>query len=351
MRTIRLLHLIKTFDIGGVERSTITYSNQLITFVGTIAIFAQKGKLDHSNIIHKNVSMFYSFGNISNPFTTFFNLLKIIRVIVTKKINVVNYHQRIYIPFIAIIKILFPGLKIIYTHHNVFNDVLNKLIIADLKIAISKSTKEDLQKFLISNIIVLKHGLEIISHKNKNDRKFKNIGYVGRFTKVKGIFVLLEAFRDLSSINKNINLILVGEGKEQKGIIKYITQNHLETRVFIKEPTFLLSKIYEDLDCVVLPSEKHEGFGLVLAEAMSFGIPVIASDLETFKEIVMHETTGLIFKVGDVDSLKEQLMRIIDDKFIREKIIDNSIKLIETNYDIRNHIKEYLVTVNTLINF
>ena len=65
MSPIRLLQMMKKFDIGGVERSTINLSNKLADHLEYIAIFAGKGKLDHSNIITGKVNIFFSYENIA----------------------------------------------------------------------------------------------------------------------------------------------------------------------------------------------------------------------------------------------------------------------------------------------
>jgi L-malate glycosyltransferase len=350
VKPIRLLHLMKTFDIGGVERSTINYSNKLITLVNYIAIFAKKGKLNHSNIVDKKIAMFFSHGNISNTFTALFNLVEIAKIIAKNKINIVHYHQRIYIPYVVVLKVLFPRLKIIYTHHSVFNDNLNRFITADLIIAVSNATKKDLEKFSKSNAILINHGFGILQRQKGNSKRFKNIGYVGRFHKVKGIFCLLKAFKILRDKYSDINLILIGEGEEKKKIIHFIKINSLEERINIKESIISLSDIYDDLDCVVLPSERHEGFGLVLVEAMSFGIPVISSDLESLTEIVINNNTGLVFERGNVNSLKEQLERIIEDEPLRGCLIENSLKFVKDNYDIEASLKKYFERAERIIN-
>jgi len=348
MKTIRLLHLMKSFDIGGVERSTITYSNQLTTLIESVAIFAKEGRLNHSNIVNKNVSMFYTIGKISNPFTSLFNLIKIIAIIFKTNINVIHYHHRIYVPFIRIIKLLFPSVKIIYTHHSVFHDDKNKLIFADLKIAISESTRNDLAKYLKSNIKLIPHGIELIPNKII-DHEINTIGYVGRFHESKGIFTLLKAFKSLVTQKNGIKLVLYGEGDQFEKILNFIHTNNLQKEITICPPTIDLQCIYKNIDLLIVPSINLEGFGLVIIEAMSFSIPVIASDLESFKEVIIHEATGLIFENNNIESLKENIVRIIDDQNLRKKITSKAIGLIRTNFDANNYIKHYLDEVKRLL--
>lgn len=342
MNNIRLLHLMKTFDVGGVERSTITYSNKLISLVESVSIFAKRGRFNHSNIINRNVRMFFSFSSISNPIASLLNLARIVSIILKYEINIIHYHQRIYIPYIIFIKLFFPKIKLVYTHHSVFNDKLNRLLIADLFIAISNATKLELESFSKSNIILLKHGIEIEHALFENNSKIKNIGFVGRFDKTKGILVLLEAFNELNKNYSGINLLLIGEGKNKPLLINFINHNSLEKRVIIKEPLTCLNDIYRELDCLVLPSIEHEGFGLVLVEAMNFGIPVISSDLESLKEIVIHDKTGLLFEKENFNSLKSQLIRIIEDEKLKKILVENSKKNLKEYYDLKLWAVKYL---------
>jgi glycosyltransferase involved in cell wall biosynthesis len=72
-----------------------------------------------------------------------------------------------------------------------------------------------------------------------------------------------------------------------------------------------MESILAAASAVVVPSLAGEVFGLVVAENMSRGLPVIASNLGAFKEVLSG--TGLTFRVGDPEDLAHQLAKVLDD--------------------------------------
>ena len=328
MNSTRLLHLIKTFDIGGVERSTINSSNQLVNRIDFVGIFAHKGIFNHSNIVKSKVSQFYSIGKLSNPLFFVINLIMMFRIIICNKINIINYHQRVLIPYILLIRLFFPTIKIVYSHHNIFNDSLNNFLKADIYLAFSIALKHDLEKVSKSPIVLLNHKIDIIENRSSINETINVIGYVGRFEKLKGIYLLLDAFINISNEFSNLNLVIIGDGKEKSAIKKYIAQCNIVNKVIVKDPEIDLAEIYKGIDCLVVPSGKKEGFGLVIIEAMGNKIPVVASDLEPFKEIIKNNITGLLFERGKVESLIIQLNRVITDNKLRTDIIRNGFEYV-----------------------
>jgi glycosyltransferase involved in cell wall biosynthesis len=68
--------------------------------------------------------------------------------------------------------------------------------------------------------------------------------------------------------------------------------------------------LYGAMDIFVMPS-RFEGFGLVAAEAMAAGLPVVASDIEGLREVVEHEETGYLCPAGDSRHLAGRLLELL----------------------------------------
>lgn len=128
---------------------------------------------------------------------------------------------------------------------------------------------------------------------------------VGRFSRLhKGFDLLIEAFNLFAQKNTDWKLDIVGEGEEEMLYRKLIRQYHLENRIAIHPFTNDVQAYYSEAQVYVL-SSRWEGFGLVLVEAMSHGLPVVSSDLPTSKEIMGN--FGLYFKNGDIQELALRL--------------------------------------------
>jgi len=335
---IRLLHLTKNLDMGGVEKSTILYSNYLTAKLNFVGIFASNGFYDDTNIISQKVKRFIPPYKINSKIYFIRNILFLFKVIKNKKITHIHYHHRIFIPFIYLIKLKYPNIKILYTHHSCFYDLINNFIYADKIIAINEATKKYLPKHLRKNCIIIPHGVRIKPTFNNISNTLNNIGYVGRFVEHKGLFNLLNSFKELTDKKPQAKLILVGNGLLKNEIIKVINRLDIKEHIIFRKSLVSEDEIYSDIDILVLPSEKLEGFGLVLIEAMSRGIPVVVSKMESFKDLVIDEFNGLVFK----DNLKDKLLNLLNNKNLYNKLSLNAFETVSRKYHIERSIKEYL---------
>jgi glycosyltransferase involved in cell wall biosynthesis len=129
---------------------------------------------------------------------------------------------------------------------------------------------------------------------------------VGRFAKLhKGYDLLIEAFRIFAQDNQEWTLDIVGEGVEEPDYRRLISKHHLENRIHIHPFTNHIQQYYADAQVYIL-SSRWEGMPLVLMEAMSHGLPVIASDLPVCQEIMGDE--GMYFSVGDVNGMARRMV-------------------------------------------
>lgn len=117
--------------------------------------------------------------------------------------------------------------------------------------------------------------------------------FVGRLSNEKGILTLLQAWKALSS---PIPLKIAGDGPLRGEVMKFIESNHLKHVEYLGKAQYdqILSLIKNALFLVV-PSECYETFGLVVIEAYSRGVPVIASNIGVMAEMVSDNKTGLLF--------------------------------------------------------
>ncbi len=152
------------------------------------------------------------------------------------------------------------------------------------------------------------------------------IGFIGRIVAEKGVIELLKAFCEVHAIKPNTKLILCGgvlsserdhkaANKVQEIISECIIKNGVIQTGFRNDIRLLLSI----MDIVVLPSYR-EGFGTVLAEASSMGIPVISTATRGGKEAVIHGVNGFLVPIGDYRGLRNAILRLIDDPMIRKKM-------------------------------
>jgi glycogen synthase len=139
------------------------------------------------------------------------------------------------------------------------------------------------------------------------------IGYHGRLVTTKGLPVLLEAARILRTENRVFELLVIGDGPERIALEDLAKKKQLfpfvrfAGQIAAGDTDTELAKA----SILVVPSLGGEVFGLVLAENMSRGLPVIASNIGCFTEVLGD--CGLTFGVGDAKELALQITRLLDD--------------------------------------
>lgn len=116
---------------------------------------------------------------------------------------------------------------------------------------------------------------ELIKNFNLNEN-IKIIGHIGSFREVKNHNRLIEIFFDLTKIQDNVVLILVGEGELRGGIQDKVLRLGIQNKVYFLGSREDIPELLKSFDLFILPSY-YEGLGLVLVEAQTAGVPSIVS--------------------------------------------------------------------------
>jgi glycosyltransferase involved in cell wall biosynthesis len=145
-------------------------------------------------------------------------------------------------------------------------------------------------------------------------RKEKNpavrILFSGQFIERKGIDVLIDAFARIAHGAPNLELLLLGTNQAPDSLRRLIPAN-ISDRIHLlgfKQPAELPS-IFAAADIFVLPS-RHDGWGVVVNEALGAGLPIIISDRVGARDLVEDGRNGLITRAGDVDELADALLQL-----------------------------------------
>ena len=158
----------------------------------------------------------------------------------------------------------------------------------------------------------------------------KMILYVGQFIERKGIDILLKS---ISNWDEKYTLVLVGGKKENEYLQKfsqYISDNISIVEFKLKDE---LSDYYKAADLFVLPT-RYDIWGLVINEAMAYGIPVITTDkCVSGLELIENELNGYITETENTNQLASKINRILSDDELRLNMAVNNLSKIR-NYTI-----------------
>ena len=171
--------------------------------------------------------------------------------------------------------------------------------------------------------------------------------YCGRLSPEKGTMELIEAYQMVSHPKKS--LVIVGDGQLRERMSAFAEYHRIDSIHFMGfKRRNEIGELYALSDFLVLPSRK-ETWGIVINEALCFGLPVIVSDqVGAGVDLVTSEENGHIFPAGDVTALADQIFRMIDlPSEERRKMGDESRKKIKRwiNRDLANLMGEYLDTI------
>ncbi len=142
--------------------------------------------------------------------------------------------------------------------------------------------------------------------------------YVGRLCDEKGVLILLKALHLLvqEQDRQRIHLNIFGDGDPAyiSELQTFIGEKQLTPFVTFhgKVPQTVLIENYDRSDIMLTPSLWKEPFGLVVAEAMARGLPVIASNIGGPAEIITHERDGLLTEPGDEQALALAITRLVE---------------------------------------
>ncbi len=171
----------------------------------------------------------------------------------------------------------------------------------------------------------------------KTDSNQSVIGFVGRFSKEKGIDILLEAYKNLSAA-ENVLLVLVGDGEEKDFVRKYISSNKLNVKIF--SPTSNVYELMQQFDILVLPS-RVDPFPLVMLEAGLLKKPFIGSNVDGIAEFITNEETGLLINPENPEELEAGIIRILSDTQLKNNLAINLNKKVLAGFTVEHLIVEY----------
>lgn len=162
-----------------------------------------------------------------------------------------------------------------------------------------------------------------------SDLKSKNVLAVGRLAGQKGFDLLIRSWAMIEKKHPEWKLRIVGSGRWERKLFKLISKLNISDRVDMIPATPKITEEYQNSSIYAL-SSRYEGFGLVLVEAMQFGLPVVSFDCPHGpKEIVSHGETGLLVPNGDIKAFAGALSEMISKPNMREEMSKEALVQVE----------------------
>jgi glycosyltransferase involved in cell wall biosynthesis len=160
--------------------------------------------------------------------------------------------------------------------------------------------------------------------------------FIGRLARQKNIPGLFRIFKEIlqETSNKNIKLLLVGEGTLEKELqalaLKLNISNNIIFHKFIPRAKV---PYYFGLSNIFVLFSNYEGFARVLMEAGYFGLPVVTTDVSGAQDVISSGHSGFISPVGDQKAFKENLLKLLREQGLLAKFSENVASYTRNNFD------------------
>ncbi|MCH8012126.1 MAG: glycosyltransferase [Candidatus Marinimicrobia bacterium] len=238
------------------------------------------------------------------------------------------------------VKLLFPKVKLVVTRRVNFPISTNWLNLykyrkADTIICISSAIRRTLRHAGLppQNLPVVYSGVDpsrfMDIHRNDLSRHYNIapyqfvVGTIASFRVEKDYGTFVRAAEIVLAQRSDVTFIGLGDGPERRQMIKHARKMNLEGKIhfpgFQKELGPFLSRF--DL---YVASSRHEGLGTSILDAMSLGIPVVASNTGGIPEIVNPGESGMLFPPGNAEQLAKAILYLMGDDQLRQEIGKNA---------------------------
>lgn len=166
-----------------------------------------------------------------------------------------------------------------------------------------------------------------------------HIGIVARLVDRKGHKDLFRAAKQLSS-RYDLVVHIIGDGPARQSLEALAYKLSLADRIVFWGDRDDVPERLRGLHLFVLPSY-YEGFPLTILEAMSAGVPVVASNVNGIPEVISHGHNGLLVRPGDPLSLSKAMAELIESAQRRNKLIVQARRTIEQRFSVRKMVDSY----------
>src|SRR5215468_3199068 len=194
------------------------------------------------------------------------------------------------------------------------------------RIAVSEAARTTLVRHLGGDAVLIPNGVTVSRFEKAEPLpgwpgQGGAIGFLGRMDEPrKGLALLLRAFEQIGEERPGLRLLVAGPGDADE-ITARIPGPVRDRVVLLGQVSDAVKvQVYHSVDVFCAPNTGGESFGIVLAEAMAAGAPIVASDLDAFRRVLRGGRAGELFTTADPAALAAAAGRLLDDPPLRARL-------------------------------
>ena len=182
----------------------------------------------------------------------------------------------------------------------------------------------------------------------KIPKRKKVIGAIGRLWAQKGYRDLIWASEILRAAYEDVILVIVGDGPDREQLMHYRDKIHAFEAVRFVGHRSDAGELLTAFDALWNGS-LYEGQSNTILEAMSLGIPVVASNIGGNRSVVVDDETGFLFKPGDIEGVVRKTIKLLKDEELYGRLSRNSLQRIEQEFSLEAMVAKHSETYHELI--
>jgi len=159
------------------------------------------------------------------------------------------------------------------------------------------------------------------------------VGIIARLADIKGHAYLIRAMKSVLERIPDAQLLIVGDGKEQKNLVSLVSRLNMQKNVSMIASCVDTDAVFSAMDIFVLPS-LEEGLGLSLMEAGAKGLAVIGTDIGGIRSVVKDGFNGFLVRPKDAVDLANSILKLLESADLRKQMGRNGADFIRKNFSL-----------------
>jgi phosphatidyl-myo-inositol alpha-mannosyltransferase len=219
-------------------------------------------------------------------------------------------------PIVATMHAAMPRSRVLHAAGPILASALEKI---SGRIAVAEAARSTLVEHMGGDAVLIPNGVNVRRYEKAEPLagfpgSGGTLGFLGRMDEPrKGLDILLAAFSLLAPERPELRLLIAGRG-DQEDALSQVPPRY-------RDRVILLGQVSDDhrvrmlhsVDVFCAPNTGGESFGYVLVEAMASGAPIVASDIDAFRQVLRGGEAGELFEVGNPADLAAAASRLLDD--------------------------------------
>jgi phosphatidylinositol alpha-mannosyltransferase len=217
-------------------------------------------------------------------------------------------------PIVATFHTSNPRSRAMIAAYPILQPALEKI---SARIAVSEYARRTLVEHLGGDAVVIPNGVDVgfFAGAEPNPAwQGGTIGFIGRIDEPrKGLPTLMKALPKILAERPETRLLVAGRGDQQEAVENLPEQMRGSVEFLGMVSDEDKARLLRSVDLYVAPNTGGESFGIILVEAMSAGAPVLASDLDAFRQVLDQGAAGDLFPIEDADALAASAVQLLGD--------------------------------------